>query len=333
MAYVYGLSNGNWSEQATLVGDSGKFGRAVALDDNMALVGSPTDVIGPAISRAFLFTRNGSQWTQETSLTNNDTQPFAHFGYTVALQNETAFIGASQQEVEPLAGIYGAVYIFQKQSVTSNRPPLIQARPLSDTRANGANGQVPLAVVSDPDQVAASLRVAVSPAALNGVAISDLEIDNAGVVRGNILAGCNATLSPPNLAFTLTVTDATNVSTSAPLLLNVRPNAPPALAYAPSNFVAFNEGGGSLPIYNASDDGQINSAILQSVTPAFAGQISVGLLARNPGSASIENARPSGNYTAIIRLTDNCGLTTDVPLNFTVGPAATPTVPRRTHTP
>ncbi len=116
-AYVFVRDGPTWTQQAELRGGPG-FGGAVALssDGDTALVGA-----GLSGSYGFsfavggnapptLFSRSGTTWTQETTLSASDApSEFDNFGHSVALSADghTALIGDPTQDEEA-----GAAYVF-----------------------------------------------------------------------------------------------------------------------------------------------------------------------------------------------------------------------------
>lgn len=116
-AYVFVRDGSTWTQQAELPGGPG-FGGAVALsgDGSTALVGAglsgfygfsyaPGGNAPPT-----LFTRSGTTWTQETTLSASDASgEFDNFGHSVALSADgrTALIGDPTQDEEA-----GAAYLF-----------------------------------------------------------------------------------------------------------------------------------------------------------------------------------------------------------------------------
>ena len=132
-AYVYNRSGTTWTLQQELApannGADG-FGNSVALsgDGNTALVGSPLD--NSSKGAAYVFTRNGTTWTQQQFLIAPDGQTGAQFGGAVALSSDgtTALIGGWGTAVTVAA--QGSAYLFtrsanswtQQQELTASDP-------------------------------------------------------------------------------------------------------------------------------------------------------------------------------------------------------------------
>lgn len=70
------------------------FGWAVAVDGDTAVVGAiQNDATALNGGAAYVFTRSGGTWTQRAKLTASDPAIGAAFGYSVALNGDTALIG------------------------------------------------------------------------------------------------------------------------------------------------------------------------------------------------------------------------------------------------
>lgn len=112
-AYVFERAAGSWRQQAKLVADDGDpidlFGVAVALspDASIALVGARVDEDphGENAGSAYVFRRAGGGWHQRTKLVAADGQPSDVFGRSVALSDDTAFVGTNR----------GKAYVFGRE--------------------------------------------------------------------------------------------------------------------------------------------------------------------------------------------------------------------------
>ncbi len=100
-AYIYTRSGNSWSEQAKLTASDGAdndwFGRSVAVVGNIAFVGAPNDkdtidYRGQNEGAIYIFTRNGTNWTEQQKLRPNDPN-VRSFGLTMALDGDTIVIG------------------------------------------------------------------------------------------------------------------------------------------------------------------------------------------------------------------------------------------------
>jgi len=120
-AYVFTRSGGEWTQGAKLVpedGDAGdRFGASVALAGDTALVGarSDEDPNGSGAGSAYVFTRSGGEWSQESKLVPEDGDGGDSFGASVALSGDTAVVGAWQDE-DPNGDGAGSAYVFTRSS-------------------------------------------------------------------------------------------------------------------------------------------------------------------------------------------------------------------------
>lgn len=115
-ASVYVLSGGTWTLQSTLIASDGLasdfFGFSVGLSSDVAIVGTQGDDIGSNSSQgsAYVFRRTGTTWTQEQKLTDPDGVAGDNFGYSVAIEGETAAVGA--YGVDSGGSLAGAAFKF-----------------------------------------------------------------------------------------------------------------------------------------------------------------------------------------------------------------------------
>ncbi len=118
-AYVFTRSGSSWTEQAKLTAIEGAaldlFGNSVALFGDTALIGAwgDHDNGNNDSGSAYVFTRSGSSWTELAKLTASDGAADDWFGISVALDGDTAVVGAEQgrQGVFPISG---AAYVFTR---------------------------------------------------------------------------------------------------------------------------------------------------------------------------------------------------------------------------
>jgi len=128
-AYVFVRSDTGWSQQAQLAGSvdatGDKFGYAVALAGDTALVGAPLDDAGAASQgSASVFTRSGAAWSQQAQVTARGGTTGDAFGYAVALDRDTALVGAPGDNVDGKAE-RGSVSVFARsRSIWSQQAQL-----------------------------------------------------------------------------------------------------------------------------------------------------------------------------------------------------------------
>jgi len=118
-AYVFMRSGGAWSLQTKLTAADGaagdEFGHDVALDGDIALVGAAGDDVGSSIDQgsAYVFVRSGSTWSQQTKLTADDGAANDWFAQAVALDGDSAVVGAYGDDVGSNID-QGSAYIFAR---------------------------------------------------------------------------------------------------------------------------------------------------------------------------------------------------------------------------
>jgi hypothetical protein len=115
-AYVFVRNGGVWSQEAKLVASDAvaidQFGSAVAVAGDTAIVGSPfQDGAGPGTGAAYVFVRNGGAWSQKAKLVASDAQPGDAFGAAIAMDADTAVIGAPADDSG--GSDMGSAYVFQ----------------------------------------------------------------------------------------------------------------------------------------------------------------------------------------------------------------------------
>ncbi|MEJ2752111.1 MAG: FG-GAP repeat protein, partial [Chloroflexota bacterium] len=110
-AYVYVNEGGLWKQQQKLVAGDGQeydhFGQSVALDGGTIMIGSDRHNGNGAV---YVFTRSGGMWNKQQKLVAGDNQSWGYFGASLALEGDTAMIGAP--------GSYGAVYVFERSGAS-----------------------------------------------------------------------------------------------------------------------------------------------------------------------------------------------------------------------
>lgn len=124
-AYVFFRSGTSWNLQQKLNANenttTAQFGAAVALDGNTALVGAFSYALPGTNNKAgaaFVFTRNSTVWTQQARLTVAEGEYDDYFGIAVALEGDTALIGAPRHTVTK--GAQGAAYAFIRNGASWN---------------------------------------------------------------------------------------------------------------------------------------------------------------------------------------------------------------------
>jgi hypothetical protein len=121
--YVFTRSGSTWTQQAKLMSPDGsvddEFGTSVAVDGDTLLVGVIYDNIGYRADQgsAFVFTRSGTAWAQQTKLTASDGEANDDFGVSVALSGGTALVGAFGDDIGSHSW-QGSAYVFVRSGAT-----------------------------------------------------------------------------------------------------------------------------------------------------------------------------------------------------------------------
>ena len=125
-AYVFVRNGNTWSQQAKLTASDGaafdKFGWSVAISGDYALVSAYTDDIGANVNQgsAYVFMRDGTNWTQQAKLTAGDGAANDEFGSSVSISGDYAVVGASKDDV--LATVnQGSAYVFLRNGTNWNQ--------------------------------------------------------------------------------------------------------------------------------------------------------------------------------------------------------------------
>ncbi len=109
------------------------FGWSVALDGDTALIGAYLDDdVGQANSGSvYVFTRSGTGWIQEATLTANDSAANDNFGNSVAIFGDTALVGAYLDD--DVGSDSGSVYVFTRSGTNWSQQDKL-------TAGDGMNG-------------------------------------------------------------------------------------------------------------------------------------------------------------------------------------------------
>jgi FG-GAP repeat protein len=112
---VYRLADGIWDLEATLIpsniGSQDHFGSSVAIEGNTIVAGADhEDTVGIDSGAAYVFTYDGSSWTQQARLEPLTVRADHRFGTAVGIADGQIMVGAPGDDVnERLAG---AVYVY-----------------------------------------------------------------------------------------------------------------------------------------------------------------------------------------------------------------------------
>ena len=121
--YIFTRVGATWSQQQKLLANdrenSALFGNSVAIsaDGNTVLIGAIGEDTSPNTDNgaAYVFTRSGTTWTQQSKLTASDAATADVFGRSVSLSSngDTAIVGARLEDTSPSSG-NGAAYVFTR---------------------------------------------------------------------------------------------------------------------------------------------------------------------------------------------------------------------------
>ncbi len=132
-AYVFTRSGTTWSQQQELTASDGTgsdhFGTSVSISGTSLVIGAGDHQVGSHVQQgsAYVFTSNGTTWSQQQELTAGDGAPSDEFANSVAISGNTVVVGAASHKVGSNAG-QGAAYVFtrsgtswsQQQELTSS---------------------------------------------------------------------------------------------------------------------------------------------------------------------------------------------------------------------
>jgi len=139
-AYVFTWSGSSWGEDAKLVATlgtktDGAFGGAVAIDGDLAIIGEPYGDGGVMGSgAAWVFERTSSGWELDAKIWADDGAFGDRFGGAVALEDDSAFVGAPYADDPVFLGTAGAVYVFERHSGTWSQQSKLTKESMVDLR-------------------------------------------------------------------------------------------------------------------------------------------------------------------------------------------------------
>ncbi|VVB62363.1 FG-GAP repeat protein [uncultured archaeon] len=120
-AYVFTRIGTTWKQQAKLLASDGAaedyFSWSVSLSGDTALIGADgDDDNGNESGSAYVFTRTGTNWTQQAKLLAADSAVYDSFGWSVSLSSDTALIGAPFDDDK--GDQSGSAYVFTRIGTT-----------------------------------------------------------------------------------------------------------------------------------------------------------------------------------------------------------------------
>jgi hypothetical protein len=125
-----------WKEQARIVAAEvdtiDQFGYSVDISGDTMVVGAPDRTGGGA---AFVFVRQGSNWTQQAMLTASPAFANGRLGFSVAIDGDTVVVGA-----RGVSSTAGRAYVFTRAGTTWSQQTFFSAPP-ADNQNNNRFGQ------------------------------------------------------------------------------------------------------------------------------------------------------------------------------------------------
>jgi hypothetical protein len=113
-AYIFTRSGTTWTQQAKIQSDAAAdvwFGFSVSVEGDAMVVGAyRQDTGGANAGAAYIFTRDGTTWTQEVKIQASDAAASDLFGWSVAMSGNTVISGAYNENSSGNSS--GAAYIF-----------------------------------------------------------------------------------------------------------------------------------------------------------------------------------------------------------------------------
>jgi FG-GAP repeat len=200
-AYIFAGSS--WTEQQELAlpspVQSDEFGLSVAISGDTALVGAQGRDLPskPNVGQAFVYVRSGAVWAQQAALSAADGASGDGFGYSVALDGDSALVGAPYRAVGTQSAA-GTAYAFTRSAGAWTQG----AEP---TAADGAAG----------DELGAAVGLSGATAVVGAPERTAGGVDRAGTVYVfldetppvTIVSGVPAGWSKTPVTVTLTSTD------------------------------------------------------------------------------------------------------------------------------
>jgi len=136
-AYVFKRDGTNWTEESKLLASDGAnedhFGWSLSMSGDYVIIGAAGDnnIGGDDSGSAYIFKRDGTNWTQQAKLLPSDGAPFDVFGTSVSISGDYAIIGAIYDDDN--GGTSGSAYIFKRDGTNWTQ----QAKLLPSDGASG----------------------------------------------------------------------------------------------------------------------------------------------------------------------------------------------------
>ncbi len=134
-AYIFVNNGTGWTQQQKLTASDGasndNFGTSVAISGDTAIVGATLDEV--ATGSAYVFVRNGTTWSQQQKLTASDGGQGSFYGSSVAIEENTAVVGAyngPSSDGEPS----GAAYVYVRNGASWSQQQKLTASDANEGR-------------------------------------------------------------------------------------------------------------------------------------------------------------------------------------------------------
>jgi hypothetical protein len=129
-AYVFTRTGTNWSQQAYLKplnpGQNFNFGWSVSVSSNTVVVGTPFEsTTALASGAAYVFVRNGTNWTQQRMLKSPSAVAHDQLGASVAVSGDTLIAGANLESAS--ATNSGAAFVFVRAGTNWTQQAYLKA--------------------------------------------------------------------------------------------------------------------------------------------------------------------------------------------------------------
>lgn len=125
--FVRSVSSNIWVEQQILDPPSGvgNIGDGVAISGDTLVTGVSTGRVTPSVyvGTADVFTRSGSTWTHQQTLSASDGEPWDYFGRSVAFNGDRIVIGAPEDDDN--GSNSGSIYVFTRSGSTWTQLPKV----------------------------------------------------------------------------------------------------------------------------------------------------------------------------------------------------------------
>ncbi len=136
VAFIFTSAENGWAQQATLTADdlnySARFGSAVDISGDTAIVGAFNDKgdddRNPGVGSAHVFVRTGTEWSRQSRLIP-DTETGGWFGEAVAIDGDTAVVGARREGHPDSDSDNGVAYVFVRSGATWTQQAKLMTEP------------------------------------------------------------------------------------------------------------------------------------------------------------------------------------------------------------